>query len=793
MFFVDEEGNVSLPNYIIAALSGNTVYNDGYSNLTMDQYEEFTDLLTAIYKAGIDANKTKAFKDANGDTVLISDLAETIVAEMNARIPAIVKDDITNAGGMTFAESIQDKARWARVQLTKPETILEWMGPTAHRYIYETINQSWNKERLMLEQTALAVKAIWAPYNNTEKSEMRSKRQFRFGTSILTREEMICVAFNWGTELNRKRIMDGFNVDESTVRELLSNLTQKDWQMVTSVWDLVNSYWPETVKVEESMVGVAPKKQTAMPFEITGKDGNVYKLSGGYYPLKYDPTKSLTVSNRAQEDMAKQIAGGNAAMNRGRGFLKQRTQATVKYPVKLSFDVLNRHLNEVIHNICFRESLRDTKRVINHADVIQSIQDHFGIHQAKAFQKWIENCWAPDIENKDAWAKSLEFFRHKQTAAALGYRATTALLNTLNIFPITDYLGTARTLDALQNFYSKPKENWDFAMNRSIFLRERAETMDRDAGEVLRKEFIGGYGKVADTIIRGEKAIEAHAFDMLAMTDLALACPLWLSEYQRVYQESNQNIAEMSPDAITRLEMEAVAAGDRAVRKIFGSGEMKDLAPVQRGGEITKSVSMFYSYFNVVFNALYGGYAQGRMQAMNEGATTVLGQSLGIRIAPLVRKLVFWTLFTGVVEGLERSAIDYAAGGSDDPEEWIKKMVKGVSDNVFGTIPIIRDAASMIIDKLMGERYFGAKPLPAYQLFDTGMRLWNTIESKKKTKIDVFREGMRITNGFTGIGNTLTDAMATTAYWVDTDFDKPFLEYLSAIIFDKRIDKKKKK
>ena len=52
---------------------------------------------------------------------------------------------------------------------------------------------------------------------------------------------------------------------------------------------------------------------------------------------------------------------------------------------------------------------------------------------------------------------------------------------------------------------------------------------------------------------------------------------------------------------------------------------------------------------------------------------------------------------------------------------------------------------------------------------------------------------MRITNGFTGIGNTLTDAMATTAYWVDTDFDKPFMEYLSAMIFDKRIDTKKKK
>jgi len=159
----------------------------------------------------------------------------------------------------------------------------------------------------------------------------------------------------------------------------------------------------------------------------------------------------------------------------------------------------------------------------------------------------------------------------------------------------------------------------------------------------------------------------------------------------------------------------------------------------------------------------------------------------------LAQKLVYWTVFTGVAEGILRNAIEVASGGGDDPEEWLKKIAKGVTDNVFGTIPVVRDMASMIFDKLMGEKYFSARPLPAYGLLDTGMKLWNTIESKKKTKIDVFREGMRITNGFTGIGNTLTDAMATTAYWVDTDFDKPFLEYLSAIIFDKRIDKKKKK
>lgn len=786
-FFVDEDGNISMPDYAISAMTGNTAYNGGYQNLTMEQYQYFNDMLTAIYKAGIDANKVKSMKDINGNSVLISDVNAAIVAETNARVPLIMTDDVTNAGTPTFAQSIQNKARRARVELTKPETILDMMGPTAYRYIYETVNQSWNKEQGMLEESAKVMQSIWAPYSNTEKSEMRSKKQYRFGTSILTKEEIICVAFNWGTEINRKRIMDGFGVDEMTVNELLSNLTQKDWQMVSSVWELVNSYWPETARVEESMTGIAPQKQTAMPFEITGKDGQVYKLQGGYYPIKYDPSKSLKAANQQQDDMAKQYAANNAAMNRKRGFTKQRVQGTVARPVLLSFNVLNRHISDVVHNICFRESLRDVNRIIKSPEVSQVLQDHFGIDQTRALEQWVRDCWAPDVAKKDVFASSMEFFRHKQTAAALGYRMTTAALNALNIYPMTDYLGATRTVETLQKFYSDPKANWDFAVEHSIFLRQRAQTMDRDAGEVLRKEFVGGYGNTIDTLIRGEKALEKHAFDALAFTDMLLAAPLWTAEYQRVYQEMTAEMkGNMDADAWFRIEMEAVAAGDKAVRKVFGSGEMKDLAPVQKGGEITKALTMFYSYFNVVFNALYSGYGEGRRQAM--------GTDSKILIAPLAQKFVFWIVMTGVTEGLMRTAIDALTGnGGDEPEDWMKAMFKGVNDNIAGTIPVFRDMWSRLIDRVMGERDYGSRALPAYTVFDNIMKLSNTISSDKKSKIDVFREGAKITNGMTGIGNTVTDAIATTAYWADTDFDAPLYQYLAAVFFDKRLDRKKKK
>ncbi|MBR4908802.1 MAG: hypothetical protein IKZ43_07315 [Acidaminococcaceae bacterium] len=801
-FFVDEFGNISLPDYIIAAMAGNTVYKDGYSGLTMEQYDYFYDMLGAMYKSGLDANKIKATKDAEGNTVMLRDVCDSIALSMDKRVPEIQNADTTNAGSPTLRQKVERKARAARVELTKIETVLEWMGPEAVQYLYDPVNRAWEKKTLMMEEAEGTVKGMLAAYSDEEKSEMRSKKQFRFGTSVLTKEEVICLALNWGTELNRKRVLDGYSVSEKQVRELLKNLTQKDWQLVTSIWELVNSYWPETVKVEEEMAGVAPEKQTAMPFEIVGKDGNAYKLMGGYYPIQYDPAKSSASKENQQNDAARQGMMGNAAMARRRGFTKTRVQTVKDRPLLLSLDVLNKHLDEVIHNICFRIPLRDVLRILRDPLVKSEIESRFGQDQWLAMHQWAQDCWAPEPGKKTMFDSVREFYRNKRTTSALAYRVTTSVMNSLNYFPMIDYLGFFRANAAIRKFYAHPKDGAEFVMSRSVFMRQRAETMDRDVGEVLRKNFVGGYGKHLDKVVRAEKAMEANAFKLLAWTDLALAIPLWTAEYERVFQEKIEAAGKeinRNSDRWTRIEVEASEAGDRAVRKVFGSGEMKDLAPVQKD-KMMKEVTMFYSYFNVVFNALYEGYGEGRRLAKESGtAYRVPGlipfagnKEIHIEIGPLLEKYLYWIVLTGLAGGLEKWFFDWSSGNDDDDKTVFGYMVREVGDNTFGMIPLLRDAGALFLDRLFGERYYGAPTIPIYDSLNQANKLWSATTSERKTKIDVFRESARISNSFTGIGNTVTDAIATTAYWADTDFDTPFWQYLSAVLFDKRIDRKKK-
>ena len=50
------------------------------------------------------------------------------------------------------------------------------------------------------------------------------------------------------------------------------------------------------------------------------------------------------------------------------------------------------------------------------------------------------------------------------------------------------------------------------------------------------------------------------------------------------------------------LDAKAVAHADRVVRLTQGSGKTSDLSAIQRGGELQKTVTTFFSWFNVMYN-----------------------------------------------------------------------------------------------------------------------------------------------------------------------------------------------
>lgn len=756
-FFVDENGVIDLPSWVISALEGTGRYKRGYQSLTVDEFNGFMDLLDTIYKLGVDANKIKTMTDANGYTRSLSEICEQIIFEGRQNVPLSGKqlNRIGSPGIIEQAALLKDEAL---IEITKPETILDELGKAAHRYIYGPIDQAANKRRVMDKESIEKVSKLFSVYSKAERNNMRKLKKYRFGDELLTKEEIICMALNWGTEINRRRIMDGYKISAEQVEELLGNLDNRDWKLVTGIWELVNSYWSDTVAVEERMTGTAPMKEEASAFVINGNDGEVYILSGGYYPISYDSKKSIAASDQQQVDAVKMQMPNNAVLGRRRGFTKARSKSVVSRPIKLSFDVLSSHLDDVIHNICYRESVRDVNRILNNKGVVELIQERYGIETVKMLQQWARDNWAQDKRAKSKYEKIGAFFRRNQVTAAIGYRVVTAALGALNTTMMIEDIGFAGTLKAMKNFYTRPKEQAEFVFAKSSFMNQRAETMDRDQNDALKNS----------------NPITKHAFDVMTLVDFSMSLPLWLSEYQRIYQEMVGVDADVSI-----VEREAVSAADKAVRKIFGSGDIKDLAPIQKGSELQKNLSMYYSFFNILYQRLH-------IANMKRRRAKIRGEELKAQLAPLAKTILFSLVMPGATEQLIRSMFD---DDDDDAVTVFLKMLRGVGDYTVGMIPVIRDVYSTAMKLIFDGKYYSSRPLPIYDALDGVMKTVQSIKSDRQDWIDTSRLGLRSTAGaIKGVPYVLTDALTTTMRWVDDDFDQDFYEYIKAVVLDKKLE-----
>lgn len=781
--FLDEDGEVDIPQFIKDAAGGNDVYKTqvnikgrknpvkalGYGALTKDEFDGLFDILTSVYTIGQNANRLFTVIDENGKAVSFDEAVQRITDGIRKNVKIKENDDPTGMTKKERYEKILAGGKKLFHDLVKPETFFRRNDGNKEgasmMCLYDPLKHASDKELKMRAEAAKELKRLFDEHGR----EDWNKKQYKLGTSILTKEQVIVLALNWGTEINRKRVLDGHkkrseenekdlvNLTAEDVEEVLGNLTAEDWRFVTGLWNLVGSYWEETVAVEERMTGVGLKKQEAVPFDIVGQDGTVYHLAGGYYPIMYDPEKSIQAANQKQDDAAKQQMSGNAVLGTRRGHTKSRVEGTVERPIHTTLDPLSRHIGDVIHNICYREAVRDVNKLINDQEVQAAFVDAYGRSVYISLTQWVKDCWAMD-EKSDNFSQLTAMLRRNTTVAVLSYRTMTALLNVANFFPMVEYIGAGRALKAVLEMRKNPFAVARFVCQKSSFVANRVETMDRDVRERLARESSSKIGKVKD-------AFDARAFYMLALTDQMLAVPLWMSEYNRVYSEGVEK--NLDPGVI---EQQAVDAGDAAVRRVFGSGEVKDLAPVQRGSEVAKLFTMYYSYMNTVFNAIE--YRRGRLIDAKE------------RIK-FLNCLNLWMLMPAITTALLRTMI------SDDDEdffdEWYERSIKEIFGQAVGVFPLARDLFSAVFELFLDGRSYGVKPTGAFDAFTRTYTAFQTIQSKRKDKIDAGRDISRALNTYVGFSDTITDGIWTFIRYADNDFDNDIGEVLKAIVFDKKI------
>ena len=773
-----------LDPWIVQLFYGKTPMS--FKNLTMSQLNTLEELMTGMYKNGRNAYKGSTILNDKGESITFDDAVEGILTEAIDTFGKINGNVFNAQNNQTGLEAVAGLINKGNLSLLKVETFLRRLGPDAVKYIYNPISratQAFN-ERKEVSMRRLA-KDVSSVYGKRELFNIRNKHMYDVGElRNLTKEQVIVLALNWGTERNRQRAMETAKVTEVEMEKAFQEiLTDKDWEFIIRTWDHINSFFTERSKVQEELYGNPLKKEEGITFTIGGRT-----IVGQYYPIVYNPEVNASISDKEVEDIAKTMVSSNAILGTGMSATKSRLDVVKDKSLLLDFDVISNAITESINHITMRKAVTDVNRLVANREFQNYIVEKFGMNSYQFLRTWVRDNWKDEAAKMDDVGKILMFLKHNATMAIMAGRASVAIQNALNI-PVAVYrIGAGNVIRAVNHagvgFYGHGTETYnntrDFVMEQSIFMRERIQTLDKDLkkgltiqGKGLRinDKNIGGYKFEKGAEIRDE--INNMGFRLLTETDFALSIPVWKFAY-------DQKVAELqSKEGVSTewINQQAIEAGDRAVRDIFGSGDVKDAASIQRSrNQWVQLFVPFYSYANTLYNIIAESW--------------YIGKDKGDWM-PFVRVLWWGIISQAIGMTIYKAKTN---GDDDDPESIAKSFAEEFVQQGTMGIPLVRDIATMGMKFILGERpYNKGNTVMGLSIFE---KLWDTgqaISSDNKDIVDVGRSLSQVSNRVTGFSDTVTDAFWTLLRVGLTDTDAKIEDIFMSILLDKRLKTKKEK
>lgn len=769
----DKPGD-AVPQWIKKIFDDNNQTN--LRELTVVDFDEIVEVFKKIYKTGRREYEGNTFVNEKGESLSFEEAEDIIMAEIKAEKENPLYKKLTEK---KWEKTKKEVGKWV-ADLALPEIIIERMGPKTYDLIYKMMDKAFAKKRLLQEQAELELKKVMNIYDRETFRKIRNDKIYEINKVdhkpiMVTKETLLTMALNWGTDSNRERVVETYGLDHRNIEKILFKyLNDKDWDFVEAVWKHINSYWPERNIVQNNLYGIplgkVPGRKIILP------DGR--KINGMYYPIKYDAELTSKTKDREINDIIRKDMLGRTTFNIGMGSTKNRAQSSGGQYLRQDLDVYIDYINESINHIAMRETTADIYKLLSRKDLAAAISQKYGVDAHRRLQRWASDCWHDPVDKLTAWEQRLNRLRHNFTMATMAYRTSTALLNFANLPLVMEKMGAVNMARGLSAIYLGGVKNYrqqrDFIMSKSTFMRDRATNMDRDLARGLKLKEDQDVSKLTSKAHAVKEEVDRFAYSLISETDFMLSLPEWIQTY-------NNTIAQLQIEkpfmTVAEIDEEAVRLADKMVRETFGSGEMKDRPEVVKS-RLFSQLLPFYSFTSLVMNQfIRGGYdivdGRGPMK--------------------LMRAMIFWYILGSVFEGALRSLVDSATG--NDKYSFLQRQGYSFASNgPIGGIPVAREVIPGLYSLFAGMYSDGGKmSVTGLNIFEDVFQTAMAIKSDKKDWINVGQAGTKVFNKVTGLSDTLTDALWAIARLTTTDTDATAWEALFSIIFDRRIKKKGEK
>lgn len=661
-------------------------WRKNYDKLTVEEFRGLSDSVKQLAHLGRLAKKIEIDGEKREFEETIAEALTTVAATPQRGV----------SGDDTGLTPLQEKLgrvvsglRSADASLLKMETLLEWLDGDKtgrgifSRTVFKRIAAAQGRESDRLKGLTDQLAAIYAKVPQNQRDRWLDVHSLPGlpkpdGTSKWNKTSIISMALNIGNEGNLDKLLRGYKWDEQTLRDTLNQrLTREEWRFVQDIWDLIETQWPDLAAVHRRVNGVEPPKVERIP--VPTPFGT---LPGGYYKAAYDRNLSIPAEKIGEKQDTAVAVGqifpsGMTRPSTRAGATHERTGFAA--PIRLSLDLIDQQLKDAAHDIEFREAVLDAHKFLNDDRIRQAIREAVGPEYERQFAPWLHNIaheWQSDRDGLSFVNQFANVARTNVTIVALGFRISTALAQTAGFANSVQRLGVVHMAEGLKTFSLSPVQQTAFVREKSAEMRNRANSLERDM-RAAQLKMQGRSGALND--------IRRLSFEGIAFMDAAVSIPTWLGAYSRGLKEG------MTDD-------EAIYYGDKMVRDTQGAGAAKDMAAIQRGGPILKLFTMFYSYFNVLYNR-----QRGIVRDAQEGHWgSAINQSFFLLIAaPLLGAFL-----TGQ--------------GPEEEEEWTTWAVRNTAFGMFAGLPWVRDL-SFAASTAVGGKYYGGAKLSPVETFGNNL------------------------------------------------------------------------
>jgi hypothetical protein len=483
------------------------------------------------------------------------------------------------------------------------------------------------------------------------------------GVGMISNIKRVAIALHSKAKGNREAML-GNKVYQFTPEILdnnLADLSPAEVKLVEGIWELFEKdVWPLLAEAHVKMTGVEPE------------------FVDGYYPLNFDG--KLAVQSKIMQEV--NVQRESLFYNRKVNDRMTIARKDGMLPPDLGMDALHRSLTDSIHYITHSAVGRDMNKVLSDPIYRRNFTKATSEHHWRELENHVKQMISPHMsENKGGFYDSNVFgkIRRNYTLYALGLNIAVGAKQLLSISNLiaSREVGAKAVAKAFARYLKNPVEAHRYVNEMSPEMMVR-----------------GRQGIYRDLHQKLNVTLEPHRHQLGRYYDTFRTFTMTLIKLNDKFATTVSYLAgENAALAKGGSKIDGLIGGNRAVRRTQPSAQARDLPPISRKGEISKAISMFYSFLSVVYN-------------MNSEAFhgLVKDKRLGHFMAAL--------MFVNILPGIAAKQID--VGTREHRVLTPGEALTGAVSLPLAGLPVVRDIGNFTINRAQG-KYQGQYKIAPYE------------------------------------------------------------------------------